>query len=72
MTATLLEIVKLMEIFDMKIVEIKFVEIVTGGKFVEIKIRKNKMIYSSGLNIFHQLLLLCYVDYLIGYKFRRL
>ena len=44
---TLLEIVKLMEIFDMKIVEIKFVEIVTEGKFVEIKIRRNKMIYSS-------------------------
>ena len=46
MTATLLEIVKLMEIFDMKIVEIKFVEIVTEGKFVEINIRRNKMTYS--------------------------
>ena len=43
---TLLEIVKLMEIFDMKIVDIKFVEIVTEGKFLEIKIRRNKMIYS--------------------------
>ena len=30
----------------MKIVEIKFVEIVTEGEFVEIKIRRNKMIYS--------------------------
>ena len=38
-----------MDIFDMKIVEIKFVEIVTEGKFVEIKIRRNKMIYSNHL-----------------------
>ena len=46
MTTTLLEIVKLMEIFDMKIVEIKFVEIFSDGKSVEIKIRRNKMIYN--------------------------
>ena len=31
----------------MKVVEIKFVEIVPEGEFVEIKIRRNKMIYSK-------------------------